>query len=68
MKAKTYKQLVMQIHDIESEIDANDAIHEIDESYGEGKITWKDHETLIDIICMIRVKAAGCRCGGVPLD
>ena len=68
MKPLTYKQLVKLIHDMKTDIDRNDAVHMIDISFEYGKITWIDHEMLIDLVCMIGVTCDHCRGAGLSFN
>lgn len=55
-KAKTYKQLVETISQMKTESDYNRTCYEIDWSYQNEKITWKDLETLNKIAGMASTK------------
>ena len=50
---KNFKQLVMEISEIESENDRRIVCGDIDKSFEHGKISWKDHEILYNLACKI---------------
>lgn len=50
----TYKQLVNAIGDLDQANIVNKLLGEINYSFEHEKITWKDHETLYKIACMIQ--------------
>lgn len=54
-KPKTYKQLVEKMSEMETESDLNAICYEIDWSFQQEKITWKDHETLYKLAGMAGV-------------
>ena len=61
----TFKQLVKLIHDIETEDDRINAFNQINRSFEKDeKISYKDHELLYDLACMVKVTAKRCRYDG----
>ena len=65
-KAKTFKELVRTIHEMDanSSEDRNRVVYEIDWAFQQEKITGADLELLIDLACMVRIPAKGCRLAG----
>ena len=67
-KNVSFKQLVKKIHDMKTDADRNALVYEIDGAYDKEKITFADHEMLIDLVCMIGVTCDHCRGAGLSFN